>query len=119
VSETDTLELIGAELKRQIAATFDAQWKDQVRQLVDSADREYGILSAFTNELAETLGRLRSFPARYRTMQGRTVAGVISRYRSKAEEPQEPVMTEEQRLRIRAETAARSPGFAKMVNGNG
>ena len=59
------LALIGDELKRQIAASFDAAWKAAVLQLADREDREYRVFTAFRNELTAAFAGLRAFPERY------------------------------------------------------
>jgi hypothetical protein len=66
------LELLHAELKRRIAESLDAEWKAEVLALAEKEDREYTIVAAWRNELAQTFTRLGDFPARYRKMQGRS-----------------------------------------------
>jgi len=110
------IELIGAELRKQIAQTFTAEWKDQVRQLIQSADREYGILSSFRNELAAALVLLRTFPQRYGAMAGKAphMPPALIR-RSREEESPDPLMPGEEWAQIHARIAERDPRFAKML----
>ena len=69
------LAMIGDELKKYIAATFDPVWKAAVLELADREDREYKVFTAFRNELTAAFAGLRAFPERYARHQIRPPIG--------------------------------------------